>query len=163
MPELIDTLRGIVGATHVADAEADMAASLTDWRGRYRGRALAVVRPGSTAEVAAVVAACAAADVPMVPQGGNTGLCGGATPLGDGRAVVVSLARMKRVRAIDADNGTLTVEAGCTLDEVQAAAEGARRLPGFHPATSWMLNSPSCAGTARRARAKACHPPTHIR
>ena len=128
MPELIDTLRGIVGATHVADAEADMAASLTDWRGRYRGSALAVVRPGSTTEVAAVVAACAAADVPMVPQGGNTGLCGGATPLGDGRAVVVSLARMKRVRAIDADNGTLTVEAGCTLAEVQAAAEGAGRL-----------------------------------
>ena len=128
MPDLIDTLRGIVGAAHVADTEADMAACLSDWRGRYRGNALAVVRPGATSEVAAVVAACAAARVPMVPQGGNTGLCGGATPLVDGRAVVVSLARMKRIRAIDTDNDTLTVEAGCTLAEVQAAADAAGRL-----------------------------------
>jgi FAD/FMN-containing dehydrogenase len=126
--ELIETLRGIVGAEHVLSAESDIAASVTDWRGRYRGRALAVVRPGSTAEVSAVVAACAAANVPMVPQGGNTGLCGGATPLADGRAVVVGLARLNRVRAIDTENDTLTVDAGCTLAEVQAAAEGAGRL-----------------------------------
>src|SRR5690606_22599872 len=100
----------------------------SDWRGRYHGRARAVVLPRDTAEVAAVVAACAQAGVAMVPQGGNTGLCGGATPLGDGAAVVISLARMNRVRAVDPDNDTLTVEAGCTLAAVQEAAQAAGRM-----------------------------------
>ncbi|ENO98139.1 FAD linked oxidase, partial [Thauera phenylacetica B4P] len=81
-----------------------------------------------TAEVAAVVAACAQAGVAMVPQGGNTGLCGGATPLADGAAVVISLVRLNRIRALDADNDTLTVEAGCTLAAVQEAAQTAGRL-----------------------------------
>ena len=121
-------LRAIVGPANVLDSAQDMAAHLSDWRGRYHGEALAVVRPGDTAEVSAVVAACAAAGVAMVPQGGNTSLCGGATPLGDGRAVVVSLTRMKRIRALDAENDTLTVEAGCTLAQVQAAAAAADRL-----------------------------------
>lgn len=121
-------LRAIVGAAHVLETEADMAPFLSDWRGRYHGRARAVVRPRDTAEVAAVVAACAQAGVAMVPQGGNTGLCGGATPLADGAAVVISLARMNRVRALDPDNDTLTVEAGCTLATVQEAAQAAGRL-----------------------------------
>jgi FAD/FMN-containing dehydrogenase len=112
----------------VLEAEADMAPFLSDWRGRYHGRARAVVLPRDTAEVAAVVAACAQAGVAMVPQGGNTGLCGGATPLGDGAAVVISLARMNRVRAVDPDNDTLTVEAGCTLAAVQEAAQAAGRM-----------------------------------
>ena len=99
-------LRAIVGPANVLDSAQDMAAHLSDWRGRYHGEALAVVRPGDTAEVSAVVAACAAAGVAMVPQGGNTSLCGGATPLGDGRAVVVSLTRMQRIRALDAENDT---------------------------------------------------------
>ena len=126
--ELNARLRTIVGAANVLEAEADMAPFLSDWRGRYHGRARAVVRPRDTAEVAAVVAACAQAGVAMVPQGGNTGLCGGATPLADGAAVVISLARMNRIRALDADNDTLTVEAGCTLAAVQEAAQAAGRL-----------------------------------
>ncbi len=126
--ELNARLRAIVGAAHVLETEADMAPFLSDWRGRYHGRARAVVRPRDTAEVAAVVAACAQVGVAMVPQGGNTGLCGGATPLADGAAVVISLARMNRVRALDPDNDTLTVEAGCTLAAVQEAAQAAGRL-----------------------------------
>ena len=126
--ELNARLRTIVGAANVLEAEAEMAPFLSDWRGRYHGRARAVVRPRDTAEVAAVVAACAQAGVAMVPQGGNTGLCGGATPLVDGAAVVISLARMNHIRALDADNDTLTVEAGCTLAAVQEAAQAAGRL-----------------------------------
>ncbi|MBP6490861.1 MAG: FAD-binding oxidoreductase [Thauera sp.] len=126
--ELNGRLRAIVGAANVLEAEADMAPFLSDWRGRYHGRARAVVRPSDTAEVAAVVAACAQAGVAMVPQGGNTGLCGGATPLADGAAVVISLVRLNRIRALDADNDTLTVEAGCTLAAVQEAAQAAGRL-----------------------------------
>jgi len=125
---LIDTLRAIVGAPHVFDSAPDMAPFLSDWRGRYHGTARAVVRPQDTAELAAVVGACAAAGVPMVPQGGNTGLCGGAKPLADGAAVVISMVRMDRIRAIDAENDTLTVEAGCTLAAVQEAAAAAGRL-----------------------------------
>ena len=126
--ELNARLRAIVGAANVLDGETDMAPFLSDWRGRYPGRARAVVRPRDTAEVAAGVAACAQAGVAMVPQGGNTGLCGGATPLADGAAVVISLARLDRVRALDPDNDTLTVEAGCTLAAVQEAAQAAGRL-----------------------------------
>src|SRR5690606_27371416 len=101
---------------------------LEDWRGRYHGRALAVARPRDTVEVASVVRACVAAGAPMVPQGGNTGLCGGATPLADGRAVVISLTRLNRIRSVDAANSTVCVEAGCTLATVQAAAAAAGRL-----------------------------------
>ena len=126
--ELKTRLRAIVGAANVLDGETDMAPFLSDWRGRYHGRARAVVRPRDTAEVAAVVAACAQTGVAMVPQGGNTGLCGGATPLADGAAVVISLARMNRIRALDVDNDTLTVDAGCTLAAVQEAAQAAGRL-----------------------------------
>ena len=126
--ELNARLRAIVGAANVLDGETDMAPFLSDWRGRYHGRARAVVRPRDTAEVAAVVAACAQAGVAMVPQGGNTGLGGGATPLAEGAAVVIKLARLDRVRALDPDNDTLTVEAGCTLAAVQEAAQAAGRL-----------------------------------
>jgi FAD/FMN-containing dehydrogenase len=105
-----------------------MALHLEDWRGRYRGAALCVVRPGSTAEVSAVLAACTQAVVPVVPQGGNTSLCGAATPDASGSSVVVSLSRMKRIRAIDPANNTITVEAGCQLSAVQDAAVQAGRL-----------------------------------
>src|SRR5690606_35630599 len=98
------------------------------WRRRYGGRALAVVRPGSAEEVAAVVRLCQAHGAPLVPQGGNTGLCGGATPDDSGSAVVLSTTRLNRVRAIDTDNDTITVEAGCVLQAVQQAAEQAGRL-----------------------------------
>jgi FAD/FMN-containing dehydrogenase len=118
-------LEAAVGPAHVLGAPDDIAPYLTDWRGRYHGVALAVVRPGTTSEVAAVVAACSAAGTPIVPQGGNTGQCGGATPDGSGNAVVVSLTRMNRVRALDADNATITVDAGVTLAAVQGAAADA--------------------------------------
>jgi FAD/FMN-containing dehydrogenase len=121
-------LAAVVGAAHVLTAAADVAPYLTDWRGRFRGRARAVVRPQSTAEVAAVVAACAESGTPIVPQGGNTGQCGGATPDEGGTAVVVSLTRMNRVRGVDRDNATLTVEAGVTLAAVQQAAADAGML-----------------------------------
>jgi FAD/FMN-containing dehydrogenase len=120
-------LEQIVGATQVLTGEA-MTPYLVDWRGRYRGDALAVVRPGSTEEVASVVRLCAEHKIPIVPSGGNTGLCGGATPDETGRALVVCLARMNRVREIDTDNDTMTVEAGCILQAVQEAAHAAGRL-----------------------------------
>ncbi len=101
---------------------------LVDWRGRYSGRALAVVRPGSTEQVASVVKWCVANKVPMVPQGGNTGLCGGATPDDSGSALVVSLNRLNQIRSIDTDNDTMVVEAGCILQAVQQAARDAQRL-----------------------------------
>ncbi|BAO30420.1 FAD-binding oxidoreductase [Sulfuritalea hydrogenivorans] len=116
----------IIGASRVLVAADDVAPFCTDWRGRYSGNALCVALPGSTEEVAAVVRACVAAGVAVVPQGGNTGLCGGATPTGG--EVVVSLRRMNRIRAVDADNNSITVEAGCTLHAVQEAAREADRL-----------------------------------
>lgn len=125
---MLDQLIAALGASRVLASEADMAPYLEDWRGRYHGEALAVVLPGSVDEVAAVVRICAEGQVAIVPQGGNTGLCGGATPLAGGRSVVVNLSRMNRIRHIDADNNTLTVEAGCTLAAVQEAAAGIDRL-----------------------------------
>jgi FAD/FMN-containing dehydrogenase len=124
MQKLIETLRAIAGAPNVL-TEGDLTAWEQDWRRRARGKALAVVRPGSTAEVAQVVKACAGAGVSLVPQGGNTGLSVGATPDESGTQVVLSLQRMNKVRAIDADNLSFTVEAGCILQSLQETAEKA--------------------------------------
>ncbi|MFO1294112.1 MAG: FAD-binding oxidoreductase [Rubrivivax sp.] len=124
---LLAGLRAAVGAAQVL-TEGDLSAWELDWRRRWRGRALAVVRPGSTAEVAAVVRLCAAAATPIVPQGGNTGLVGGGVPDASGKQVLLSLARMQRVRALDAANLTLTVEAGCVLRAAQQAAADAGLL-----------------------------------
>ena len=118
---LLHSLRAVVGANQVL-TEGDLTAFEVDWRKRYRGRALAVVRPASAAEVAAVVQACAAHGASLVPQGGNTGLVGGGVPDASGTQIVLSLVRMNRIRAIDAANLTMTVEAGCVLQAVQAAA-----------------------------------------
>ena len=125
---LIEQLSGLIGAAHVLSDAAEMAPYVTDWRGRYQGRAVCVVRPGSTQEVAAVVAACHEAGRPMVPQGGNTGLCGGATPDGRGDAVLISLGRLRAIRSLSTDEDCLIVEAGCPLAEVRAAASRAGRL-----------------------------------
>ena len=129
MNNLIAQLRSICGAPHVythEDAGADLSTWELDWRKRSRGRSLAVVRPGSTAEVAAVVKACAATPgVSIVPQGGNTGLVVGSVPDDSGTQVVLSMTRMNAVRAIDPANLTITVEAGCVLQNLQAAAEQA--------------------------------------
>jgi len=126
MNALIPELRRLLGEGHVLTAAEDLAPFCTDWRGRYSGKALCVALPGNTEEVAAVVRACVAVGVAIVPQGGNTGLCGGATPVGG--EVVVNLRRLNRIRAIDADNNSITVEAGCTLHAVQEAAKAADRL-----------------------------------
>ncbi len=120
--ELIDALNDIVGTTHVLVDESEMAPYCLDWRGRYSGTARAVVLPATTEEVARVVSLCHRNGVSIVPQGGNTGLCGGATPRDDDRSVVVSLRRLNRIRSVDPLDRTATVEAGCTLDQVQQAA-----------------------------------------
>ncbi|SDE51905.1 FAD/FMN-containing dehydrogenase [Variovorax sp. CF079] len=125
---LAETLSGIVGAAHVLTAATDMARYEAEWRRTYPGAARAVVRPASTDEVSRVVAACAAAGVSIVPQGGNTGLVGGSTPDDSRTEVVLSLERMRAVRRADPLDNTLTVEAGCTVLEAQAAAEAAGRL-----------------------------------
>lgn len=124
---LLQELQSLLGPAHVLAGE-DAEPYALDWRRRYRGRALAVARPGSTEEVAAVLRLCHRHGAPVVPQGGNPGLCGGATPDDSGTAVILSTARLNRVRAIDTDNDTITVEAGCVLQAVQEAAEQAGRL-----------------------------------
>jgi len=125
---LIERIRAIVGPAGLTTGMDESAAYATDWRKRYFGKPLAVVRPVSTAEVAQVVRACAETRTPIVPQGGNTGLCGGATPDASGTQLILNLSRMNRVRAIDARNQTITVEAGCVLANLQRAALDAGRL-----------------------------------
>ena len=123
--DLLDALRAIVGAQHVM-YDGDLGAWEADWRGRVRGRALAVVRPADTAQVADIVRLCAqhqaAMGISIVPQGGNTGLVVGSTPDESGKQIVLSLTRMRAVRALDAANLTVTVEAGCVLQNLQEAA-----------------------------------------
>lgn len=128
MEQLLHELAALIGPTHLLTDPADTEPHAVDWRGRYHGRPLAVALPGSTAEVAALVALCRDRGVAIVPQGGNTSTCGGATPDGSGRQLVVNLRRLRAVRRLDPDNNSLTVEAGLTLAEVQALAEGAGRL-----------------------------------
>ena len=123
-PQLIESLRQIVGAANVL-TDGDLTPWVQDWRKRETGKALAVVRPGSTAEVAAVVKACAEARVTMVPQGGNTGMVVGSIPDASGTQVVLSLTRMNKVRTLDAGNLTITVDAGCVLQNLQEACEKA--------------------------------------
>ena len=122
---VLGRLAEIVGHEHVLTAQVDVAPYLVDWRGRYRGKALAVVRPADAQQVAAIVAACARAGISIVPQGGNTGMCGAATPDASGSEVLLSLGRMRAIRAVDRNNATMTVEAGVTLAAVQQAATDA--------------------------------------
>lgn len=123
----LSALRSAVGAANVLTraTHGDLSAWERDWRKRWQGQALAVVRPGSTVEVAAVVKLCREHGAPVVPQGGHTGLVGGGTPDASGREVVLSLQRMNQVRGLDAANATLTVEAGCVLQAVQQTASDA--------------------------------------
>ena len=125
---LLEQLKKIVGPNGLTTDPHAMAPSLKDWRGAVEGSALAVVSPASTAEVAAVVKACADAKVAIVPQGGNTGLCGGATPDKSGKQIVLQLGRMNAIRSIDPENFSIEVEAGCILENVQRAARDAGRL-----------------------------------
>jgi FAD/FMN-containing dehydrogenase len=117
---LRDALVAAVGAGHVLLDDSTTAGYAVDWTGRYRGRAAAVVRPGSTGEVAAVLRACTAAGVPVVPQGGNTGLVGGGVPLAG--EVVLGTRRLDSLDPVDELAGQVTVGAGATLAAVQAHA-----------------------------------------
>jgi FAD/FMN-containing dehydrogenase len=126
-PALLSALRAALGPSHVID-EGDKSAWERDWRKRWNGKALAVVRPASAAEVAATVRLCAQHGVSIVPQGGNTGLVGGGVPDDSGTQVLLSLGRMNRVRGIDRANLTMTVDAGCVLQALQQAADDAGLL-----------------------------------
>jgi FAD/FMN-containing dehydrogenase len=127
---LIAGLEEVVGRPHVLTDPADMAGFLSEPRDLFKGRALCVVRPDSTGQVAAVVKLCSETMTPIVPQGGNTGLVGGQIPDQSGAAIVLSMQRMRALREIDLASNTMTVEAGMILTEAQAAADRAgRRFP----------------------------------
>ncbi len=127
-PQLLESLSAITGRDGVLTG-ADALPYGKDWRGRYANEALAVVFPSDTQQVSEVVKLCAANKISIVPQGGNTSLCGGSVPLaGAEPQIVINLSRMNRVRAIDATNYTMTVEAGCKLASLYAAPEAADRL-----------------------------------
>jgi FAD/FMN-containing dehydrogenase len=126
--DLIASLQQLLGAEHVL-AEVAAASYCKDQRGNYSGKALAVVFPADTAQVSAAIKLCAAQRVAIVPQGGNTSLCGGSVPLsGSEQQLVINLSRMNRVREFDAVNYTMTVEAGCTLASIREVAEKNNRL-----------------------------------
>lgn len=130
--DLVSALKKIVGEPHVLTAADALEPYVTEWRGLWRGDCLCVVRPANAEDVAAVVRLCAANETPIYPQGGNTGLVGGGVPAsaegGSRRGIVLSTARLNRIRDVDALNGTLTAEAGCVLKTVQDAAADAGRL-----------------------------------
>lgn len=131
LPEdLLPALHDALGEAGLITDTERMQSYLSDWRNAYRGQAAAVLRPGTTEEVAAAVRLCAQAGVALVPQGGNTGLCGGSIPDASGAQMVLSLTRLKRIREVDVANATITVEAGVILQQLQdAAAEVGRLFP----------------------------------
>jgi uncharacterized membrane protein len=120
--------RQLLGDTHVITDHTDMASYLIDYRKRYTGAALAVLKPANTEQVAAIIKLCATHQIAVVPQGGNTGLVLGSIPDQTGLAVVLSLRRLNQIRHVDPINNTLTVEAGCILQQVQQAADAVDRL-----------------------------------
>lgn len=126
---IIDELKQAAGVGNVLDGQDPRAEHyLIDKRKRFHGHALAIVSPQTTEQVAAVVKICAREHIAVVPQGGNTGLMGGATPDTWGESIVLSLEKMNRIRELDVDNNTITVEAGLVLKDIQKAAESADRL-----------------------------------
>jgi FAD/FMN-containing dehydrogenase len=126
---LLDALAQALGADAILHSEADLAGYTEDWRGRYKGPALCVALPGDTRQVSEIVRLCREHGTPVLPQGGNTSLCGGAVPAAEGRPpVIVNLSRMRRIRRVDAANNSMEVEAGCVLAAVQEAAAAEGRL-----------------------------------
>ncbi|MBA4099706.1 MAG: hydroxyacid dehydrogenase [Rhodospirillum sp.] len=128
MDPLIAGLQAIVGPRYCLTEPEAQTPFVTDWRGLYHGKARAVALPGSTAEVQAIVRLARQHHAPIVPQGGNTGLAGGATPDVSGKAILLSLKRLNHVRAIDPLNNSMVAEAGCILANLQQAASEADRL-----------------------------------
>ena len=121
--EIIAALQTIVGDAGLKTGDTDTESFLTDWHGQYRGRSLAVVMPETTEQVSQVMALADAHDIVVVPQGGNTGFMGGATPDDAGNSILLSLRRMNRIREIDATNMSMTVEAGCVLQTLHDTTE----------------------------------------
>ena len=131
LPEgLLDHLKEVLGPGGWLIDPADVEAYCTSWRDGWQGTTPLVARPATTAKVAAVMRLCADAGVPVVPQGGNTGLTGGGQPHAHGREIVLSTGRLNRIRAVDLANDTITVEAGVVLQAIQ---EEARRHGRFFP------------------------------
>jgi len=126
--EIIERLKALVGPAGYLTDPAEIAPHLVEWRGHWHGQTQLVIRPNSTEQLAEAVRLCAAAKLPMVPQSGNTGLCGGGVPSADGHNIVIDTTRLNRVRAIDPDNFTLVAEAGCILADIQRVADEADRL-----------------------------------
>lgn len=126
--DILEQLRQIVGPAGYLDQPTDIEPFLVDHRHLYRGATALVLRPDSTGQVSRILGLCHQHHIGVVPVGGNTSYCGGATPSSDGAQIVISMARLKRIRHIDPHNYTLTVEAGCVLAEVQQAAEQHDRL-----------------------------------
>ncbi len=126
--EALRRIEAALGPKGIVADPRDLEPYLVETRGMFHGKTRLVARPASAAEVAEVVKHCAAARLPIVPQGGNTGLCGAAVPAADGENIVLSLGRLNRIRAIDPTDFTVTVEAGCVLAEIQKAAEAVDRL-----------------------------------
>lgn len=129
-PLVLAALREVLGADGLLLPVQDLSRYEREWRGRFASKAMAVARPADVSQLAKTVQWCARHRIPMVPQGGNTGLVGGAVAPGEREQLIISLDRMRRVRAVDSDNACLVAEAGCTLEQAQAAAaEAGFRLP----------------------------------
>ncbi|MFN3725201.1 MAG: FAD-binding oxidoreductase [Allosphingosinicella sp.] len=129
-PELLRRLADRLGPKGYSDDPADLDPWLTDWRGRYRGKAEALLSPATAEEVSDVVRLCAEAGVPLVPQGGNTSMVGGATPDSSGGALILSLRRMNVIRSLDREANLAVCEAGVVLETLhQAALAEGRRFP----------------------------------
>ena len=127
MQNFINQLSEVLETKYILTQDEDKAPYLTDWRKRFTGKALAVLLPSTSNEVAAIVKLCAQYQIALVPQGGHTGFCGGATPDNSGKQVILNLKRMNQIREIDIANQTITLEAGCILQSVQEkAAENAK-------------------------------------
>ena len=122
---IVNDFLAILGANGVLHGEDDTAGFLSDWHNRYHGKAHAIVLPETTDQVAAVMAYADKNNVIVVPQGGNTGFMGGATPDDTGHSIVLSLKRMNKIREIDSQNMSMTVEAGCVLQNLQDRADDA--------------------------------------
>lgn len=143
--ELIIQLQHVVGSDAVLTATSDLEGYIEDWRSRFKADALCVVLPGNTEQVAAVVKLCALHQIPVLPQGGNTSLCGGAVPNAGGiRPVIINLTRMRHIREINPANASMVVEAGCILQTVQEAAADANK---FYPVSLGAEGSCQIGGT----------------